>query len=223
MTNKLRNFTVLSFTFLGCLCITSGVAMPKIIKFETNDVVKLNVTQKKVAKCKSNEINLKEVTIQVENPISASVKDYLTTPDDVENAIISRLKLDTSNVNVNTVGSYTYTVTYNKKIYNGTVNVVAKPLPQVDTMTLNELSIELGGTLPKDVRSYVKENLSDEVINGIRLDTSNVNIEKAGSYLYSISYNGKLYTSTVTIYEPKSGENIKQNDTGSKDKTDFSN
>lgn len=203
MNNNLRYFTVLSFTFLGCLCICSGIAMPKIINFETNDVVKLSVTQKKVSKCKSNEIKLKEISIEVEQPLSANTKDYLTTPDDIDEGIINRLKLDTSNVNVNNVGSYTYTITYNKKIYNGTVNITPKPLPNVESMTLNKLSIELGKDLPKDVKSYLVEALSDEVVNAIRLDTSNVNTQKPGSYLYSISYNGKLYTSTVTVYEPQ--------------------
>lgn len=206
MTNNLRNFTVLSFTFLGGLCIVSGLTMPKIISFETSDVAKLSVTQKKVSKCKSNEIKLKEINIYEEVPISTNVKEYLLTPDDIDEGIINRLKLDTSNVNINNIGSYTYTITYKKKIYNGTINVVAKPLPQVESMMLNELSIEVGQELPKDIKSYIKEELSNDVINAIRLDTSNVDILKPGSYLYSVSYNGKLYTSTVTIYEPKSGD-----------------
>jgi len=45
-------------------------------------------------------------------------------------------------------------------------------------------------------------------MKAIRLDTSNVDILKPGSYLYSVSYNGKLYTSTVTVYEPKSGDEV---------------
>ena len=35
-----------------------------------------------------------------------------------------------------------------------------------------------------------------------------MDILKPGSYLYSVSYNGKLYTSTVTVYEPKSGDEV---------------
>ena len=93
----------------------------------------------------------------------------------------------------------------NKKIYNGTVMVINKPLPQVSTMTLNSLSFEVGSNLPVDVSSYIKEQLSDEVKAAIILDTSNVDTNKPGSYLYSVSYNGKLYTNTITIYEPKFG------------------
>ena len=176
MTNNLRNFVVGTFSFLGVLCITSGVSMPYLAKAtEKSSVTKLSVTQRKVTNAKSNEIKLKDV------------------------------KIDTSNVNTNQVGNYSFTITYNKKIYNGTVMVINKPLPQVSTMTLNSLSFEVGSNLPVDVSSYIKEQLSDEVKAAIILDTSNVDTNKPGSYLYSVSYNGKLYTNTITIYEPKFG------------------
>jgi len=42
----------------------------------------------KVSKCKSNEIKLKEITIQEEVPISTNVKEYLLTPDDIDEGII---------------------------------------------------------------------------------------------------------------------------------------
>lgn len=208
MKNNLNHILVGSFTFLGALCITSGIAMPKMIaSSETSEVVKLSVTQKKVSTCKSNEIKLNDVTIEINNPVSVSAKDYLANPSDIDESIIERLKLDTSNVNTNQVGNYTYTITYNKKIYNGTVIVKAKPLPQVDTLSLNTLSYEVGTTLPTDIKSYVKQALLPEVVAAIKIDLSNVDTSKPGSYLYSISYNGQLYTSTITIYEPKYGVN----------------
>ena len=83
----------------------------------------------------------------------------------------------------------------------------AKPLPQVDTLSLNTLSYEVGTTLPTDIKSYVKQALLPEVVAAIKIDLSNVDTSKPGSYLYSISYNGQLYTSTITIYEPKYGVN----------------
>lgn len=208
MKNNLNHILVGSFTFLGALCITSGIAMPKMIaSSETSEVVKLSVTQKKVSTCKSNEIKLNDVSIEINNPLSVSAKDYLANPSDIDESIIERLKLDTSNVNTNQVGNYTYTITYNKKIYNGTVIVKAKPLPQVDTLSLNTLSYEVGTTLPTDIKSYVKQALLPEVVAAIKIDLSNVDTSKPGSYLYSISYNGQLYTSTITIYEPKYGVN----------------
>ena len=206
MTNNLRNFVVGTFSFLGVLCITSGVSMPYLAKAtEKSSVTKLSVTQRKVTNAKSNEIKLKDVKIEVNQLLSLDTADYLANPDDIEDSIVKRLKLDTSNVNTNQVGNYSFTITYNKKIYNGTVMVINKPLPQVSTMTLNSLSFEVGSSLPVDVSSYIKEQLSDEVKAAIILDTSNVDTNKPGSYLYSVSYNGKLYTNTITIYEPKFG------------------
>lgn len=208
MTNNLRNFVVGTFSFLGVLCITSGVSMPYLAKAtEKSSVTKLSVTQRKVTNAKSNEIKLKDVKIEVNQLLSLDTADYLANPDDIEDSIVKRLKLDTSNVNTNQVGNYSFTITYNKKIYNGTVMVINKPLPQVSTMTLNSLSFEVGSSLPVDVSSYIKEQLSDEVKAAIILDTSNVDTNKPGSYLYSVSYNGKLYTNTITIYEPKFGVN----------------
>ena len=206
MTNNLRNFVVGTFSFLGVLCITSGVSMPYLAKAtEKSSVTKLSVTQRKVTNAKSNEIKLKDVKIEVNQLLSLNTADYLANPDDIEDSIVKRLKLDTSNVNTNQVGNYSFTITYNKKIYNGTVMVINKTLPQVSTMTLNSLSFEVGSNLPVDVSSYIKEQLSDEVKAAIILDTSNVDTNKPGSYLYSVSYNGKLYTNTITIYEPKFG------------------
>lgn len=206
MTNNLRNFVVGTFSFLGVLCITSGVSMPYLAKAtEKSSVTKLSVTQRKVTNAKSNEIKLKDVKIEVNQLLSLDTADYLANPDDIEDSIVKRLKLDTSNVNTNQVGNYSFTITYNKKIYNGTVMVINKPLPQVSTMTLNSLSFEVGSSLPVDVSNYIKEQLSDEVKAAIILDTSNVDTNKPGSYLYSVSYNGKLYTNTITIYEPKFG------------------
>lgn len=224
MTNNLKNFVVGTFSFLGVLCITSGVSMPYLAKgIDKSSVTKLSVTQRKVTNAKTNEIKLKDVKIEVNQLLSLDTTDYLANPDDIEDSIIKRLKLDTSNVNPNQVGNYSFTITYNKKIYNGTVMVVNKPLPQVSTMTLNSLSFEIGSSLPVDISNYVKEQLSDEVKAAIMLDTSNVDVTKPGSYLYSVSYNGKLYTNTITIYEPKSGVSTDTNTNKEKTTVDSAN
>ena len=55
------------------------------------------------------------------------------------------------------------------------------------------------------------------------LDTSNVDVTKPGSYLYSVSYNGKLYTNTITIYEPKSGVSTDTNTNKEKTTIDSTN
>ena len=150
-----------------------------------------------------NEIKIKDINIEVGSTLSTNTADYLLNPEDIDESIINRLNLDISNVNNNSVGSYTYTITYNKKIYNGSVIVNEKPLPNVDSITLNSLSIEVNKELPKDINVYIKESLPIEVTSAIRLDISNVKTDIPGNYLYSISYNGKLYTNTITIYEPQ--------------------
>ena len=132
----------------------------------------------------------------------------------------SRLKLDISNVNANEVGNYNYTITYNKKIYNGTVIVKSKPLPNVESMTLKSLSYEINTQLPNDVSLYIQEAVSEEVKAGIKLDLSNVDITTAGVYLYSVSYNGKFYTNTITIYEPKANATLKDNKIKSNEKSE---
>lgn len=203
MYDKIHKLASGVFAILGILCISSGLLMPHIIKFDNTHVEKLVVNQHHVAYIKSNEIKLKNIEITIGDSLSTDIKDYLEKPEDIDNFILERLKLDISNVNINSTGTYQYTITYNKKIYNGSVTIKDKPLPNVDVITLNTLSIELGKTLPSDITFYVKENLSDEVKKAIRLDISNINVNKAGIYLYSISYNGKFYTSTATVYEPQ--------------------
>ena len=146
---------------------------------------------------------MNNLNIEVGSTLSTNTADYLLNPEDIDESIINRLNLDISNVNNNSVGSYTYTITYNKKIYNGSVIVNEKPLPNVDSITLNSLSIEVNKELPKDINVYIKESLPIEVTSAIRLDISNVKTDIPGNYLYSISYNGKLYTNTITIYEPQ--------------------
>lgn len=203
MMNNLNKLISGTLASLGMICIVSGMAMPNLVKFENNNVGKLEVNQKQVTNAKTNEIKLKDINIEVGSTLSTNTADYLLNPEDIDESIINRLNLDISNVNNNSVGSYTYTITYNKKIYNGSVIVNEKPLPNVDSITLNSLSIEVNKELPKDINVYIKENLPVEVTSAIRLDISNVKTDIPGNYLYSISYNGKLYTNTITIYEPQ--------------------
>lgn len=203
MIEQLQKLIIRTFTTLGCLCIVSGLALPKLIKFEHNDVVKLDVSQKQVTNVKSNEIKLKDVTIELGSSLSSDSHDYLKNPNDIQESIIKQLKLDISSVNIKEEGTYNYTITYNKKIYNGFVTVIPKALPKIDNISLNELSFEVNEQLPKEISFYIKDKLPAEVLSAARLDLSNVNISIPGKYLYSISYNKNLYTSTITIYEPK--------------------
>ena len=203
MIEKINKICIGTFSSLGCLSIISGIALPNMFKFENNSVTKLEVTQRQVTNAKSNEIKLNDIKLEVGNLLSSNSKDYLKNPDDIEESIIKRLKLDTSLVNVNEVGEYNYTITYRKKIYNGTVTITPKALPNISNITLKSLSFEINKELPKDAKSYIVEALPNEVLSAIKLDLSNVDTKIPGNYLYSISYNGKLYTNTITIFEPQ--------------------
>lgn len=203
MDDKLNNIVAGTFTVLGIFSISCGLILPGTTRFESTDTGKLEVLQERVTEIKTNEIKLKDITIEINNYLSTNVGDYLINPSNIDTSFMKTLKLDTSNININAAGTYKYTVTCNKKIYTGTIIVKEKALPNVPSMTLNQLSYELNTALPTDISAYIKEQLSEEVKQAIRIDLSNVNTTKAGIYLYSVSYNGNFYTSTITIYEPK--------------------
>ena len=54
---------------------------------------------------------------------------------------------------------------------------------------------------------------------GLKLDVTGVDVKTPGTYQYWISYNGKLYTNNITIYEPQCGvSNVKSTTTKAADK-----
>lgn len=203
-TNKKYKIIALAMTSWGILLTGSGITMQLMTPKQTKTVTpEIKISQRKVEKTKSNEIKLKDITLEVNQPLSLNIKDYLTNPNDIENKIIKQLKLDTSMVNTNQAGTYTYTISYKKKKYNGTLLITEKPLPVVERMTLKTLNLKIGSTLSTDIKTYITENVPEEVIANIKLDLSNVNTSTTGNYQYTITYNGKLYTGTITIYEPQ--------------------
>ena len=106
MNDKLNHLIVGTFTVLGTLCISSGLIMPNLVKFEKTNVGKLEVHQLRISNFKNNEVKLKDIEIEINNTLSLDVKDYLANPNDIEDSVIRRLKLDISNVNANEVGNY---------------------------------------------------------------------------------------------------------------------
>lgn len=202
MIGKTRTIVISTIASLGVLCVSSGIAMPMIIKFEEpKNIIKFKITQKRVEKAKSNEIKLKDMESEINTPISVDIKDYLVY--DLDSKILKNLKLDTSNINVTQAGSYTYTITYKKKTYNGTYVIKEKPLPTIDKMTLKSLKFTKGTTLSTDISSYIVEAVPEEAKIAIKLDLSNVNVNAAGTYQYTVTYNGKFYTGNIEIYEPQ--------------------
>lgn len=201
-TYKQRTIIIATLTIWAIIFIGSGISMQMMDKPKTKTKTELKITQKRVANMKSNEILLKSMEQEINQPLSMNIKDYLENVDDIDNTILNELKLDTSMVNVNQAGIYTYTVTYQKKTFNGTFEIKEKPLPDM-VLTLKNLSLELGSALSTDIQTYITETLMDEVKNNVKLDLTNVNTAQAGNYQYTVTYNGRLYTGTITIYEPQ--------------------
>ncbi len=198
-----RTIAIAITVFSGLLCIGMGIMLPFVPVSHTSRQVILNVRQGQElpGATKKEEIVLKEMSSEVNQPISVDVKDYLVNEVDIK--ILSKLKLDTSEVNIGEPGTYKYTIKYKKKTYTGVYTITEKPLPTVETMTLKELKLTVGSTLPQNVEAYVVEKLAPEVIANIQIDLSKVNVNKAGDYQYTVTYNGKFYTGKIIIYEPQ--------------------
>lgn len=206
ITPKQRNIIVATVSIWGFVLIGSGITMNLMSKPATAVTKQeIKITQKRVANMKSNEIRLKEMEQEINQPLSMNIKDYLENANDIEDSILQELKLDTSMVNVNQAGNYTYTITYKKKTFNGTFKIKEKPLPDM-ILTLKNLNLELGSALSTDLTTYINETLTDEVKANVKLNLTNVNTAQAGSYQYTVTYNGRLYTGTITIFEPQKTE-----------------
>ena len=105
----------------GTFFIGSGLVMKsnkKIIK-KVNYKLDVKKHTQSHTQAKKIEIVLKDIEIEINNPISVNVKDYLVDGDQVDEKIIKQLELDTSLVNITQAGTYTYTIKYNKNKYLG--------------------------------------------------------------------------------------------------------
>lgn len=213
ITSKQRNIIVAVIAIWGIIFIGSGITMNFMDKPITKTKRELKVTQKRVANMKSNEIRLKNMEQEINQPLSVNVKDYLENANDIEEDILRELQLDTSMVNVNQAGNYTYTIKYKKKTFNGTFTIKEKPLPDM-VLTLKNLNLETGSALSTDVQTYITEKLTTELKKNIKLNLTNVNTAQAGSYQYTVTYNGRLYTGTITIYTPQKTEQPSKPSTG---------
>ena len=67
-------------------------------------------------------------------------------------------------------------------------------------LTLKEITIPKDTAISTDLSTYIVQELSDEVKANITLDLSKVNASQVGVYQYTVSYNGKEYTSTINVY-----------------------
>lgn len=190
------------------LCIWSVIMIASglILNVNNKDIIKtkynVKINQKHIAQQRSHEIKLKEIEIEIDTPLSVDVKDYLEDTDNLDETIYDYLRLDTSNVKTNEAGTYTYTVTYKKKKYNGTIIVKEKELPNI-ALQLKSVKLEIGNALPTDLQDYIATPLTKEMKSNITLDISKVNNTQTGEYQYTITYNKIIYVGTVTVSNPK--------------------
>lgn len=205
LSNKQRYIIASAIAIWGIIFIGSGVTMTLMDKPVTKTKSELKITQKRVANMKSNEIRLKNMEQEINQPLSVNVADYLENANDIEDKIIKELQLDTSMVNATQAGTYTYTIKYKKKTFNGTFTIKEKPLPDM-VLTLKNLNLEVGTALSTEIQTYITETLTDEVKQNIKINLTNVNTAQAGSYQYTVTYNGRLYTGTITVFEPQKTE-----------------
>lgn len=201
MDKHVRIITVTALSLLGILSITSGVMYNSLQANNMEEKVLIIVEQKQVSKENDIDIKLKNLTIEANTPLSVKIIDYLDSA--VSDEVLANLKLDTSGVNVTEPGTYNYTVTYKKKVYQGIIIVKEKEVNTniLQSITLKTVNINVGTALPTDVSNYVIEPLTDDVKATMLIDLSKVNVNKAGSYQYTITYNNSIYTGTIVVTE----------------------
>ncbi len=208
--NKIgNNILIMSLAISGIISLTSGAVLNKM-EFKPNRNVKIKVIEKRIAKKKTNIPKLKDIEVEVNVPISVDIKDYIENLEEIDEKILKKFKLDTSLVNVTEIGTYTYTITYKDKKYNGNVTVKDKELPAIDNMTLKNINIEKGSSLPKNLNDYIVEDIPEDAKDRIIIDTSKVNINLAGTYQYTVKYKDKTYTGTITVFESQPQVIIKE-------------
>ena len=190
--------TVFSVFMIGSGLILNTQTQPIIHTKYTVSVEKKRIAE---AQAKTDEIKVKNIEIEVNNPISVNIKDYLEDIEKIKESTIKALKLDTSLVNINQAGTYKYTITYGKKKYIGEITVKEKELPNV-TLTLKSIKLKTKESLSSNPRTFIEGEISDEVYNNLTLDISKVDTQNQGDYTYYIIYKGVTYQGKVEVRDP---------------------
>ena len=206
-TNKFQRTLSITLAAWAIILIGTGIFLNAQDRTIRKKVYVLDTSVKKVANLKSNDIELKDMTMEVNNPLSVDVKDYIQNLDKLDPSVVKALKLDTSMVNINEPGTYAYTVTFKKKRYNAKFTITEKQLPNF-VLTLKEVKLQVGDAISTNVSSYIKENLPEEVRNNLILDLSEVTTAKEGTYQYTIKNNKITYTGKVIVTPKPTGATI---------------
>ena len=202
LTSKDTKVIAIALTAWGIIFIGSGYTIKAMDKPVNVVKTKLEVVQRRVSQKKTNELKLKDIELEINTPLSLDVKDYLDNAEEIDNETIKNLKLDTSMINITEAGTYKYTITFKKKKYNGNCVIKEKPLPNLE-LKLNNLKLPRGSSLSTDLATYISQTLEEDVKKNIILDLSAVSTTETGIYQYTVTYNNRLYTGTIEVYEPQ--------------------
>lgn len=206
----------------GIICISTGLILNMQDRTEIQNKYSLKVNTKQVADLRVNEIVPKDMKLEVNNPLSVDPKDYIENANTIDPSIIKALKLDTSMVNINEPGIYTYTITFKSKKYNGSFTITAKEIPNF-TLTLKEVNLSVGDAISTNVSSYIKENLTEEVKNNLTLDLREVTTNAPGTYYYKVIYGETTYTGKVIVTEKQKGVTVYTPTTGKEESKEETN
>ncbi len=192
-----------TLTVFSIFMIGSGLVLNTQNQPIVNTKYTVSVEKKKIAEAqaKTDEIKVKDLEIEINNPISVNIKDYLEDVDKLKDSTVKNLKLDTSLVNINQAGTYKYTITYGKKKYIGNIKVKEKELPNV-TITLKTIKLQTKESLSSNPRTFIEGEITDEVYNNLTLDISKVDTQNQGDYTYYIIYKGVTYQGKVEVRDP---------------------
>ena len=89
-----------------------------------------------------------------------------------------------------------YTVTVEKK-------KIAETQAKTDEIKVKDLEIEINTPLSVDIKDYLEdiEKIKETTIKSLKIDTSLVNINQAGTYKYTITYGKKKYIGNIKVKE----------------------
>ena len=178
--SHMNNSISITLAVWGLVLVITGLVLHGQDRTILKEEYSVNVSSTRVTSLKTEVIKLKNMELEINNPLSVDVKDYIENIDTLDDATIKALKLDTSMVNINEAGVYAYTVSFKNKKYNGRFTIKDRELPNF-ALTLKEVNLEVGDSLSTNVSSYVKENLPEQIKNHLILDLRDVNTSEPGN------------------------------------------
>ncbi len=205
ISDKEKRIISITLASFGVFMIGSGLIMNAQVKPIINTKYTLSLNTKRIseAQAKKKEIKVKNFEIELNTPISVDIKDYLEEVDKIDDELIKKLKLDTSLVNINQVGTYQYTITCGKKKYLGNITVKEKEVKPPPFTVKERITIPKGGTLDVNNKAlYLNNTPPEDVLANIIIDISAVDLGKVGAYQFSVTYLDTKYTGIIDVVEP---------------------